>query len=224
MSAVHILPQDEAAALFAKIQDPLHPDGRQAVENELDRLADSIEKIDRAVERERKHLTTIRRDGSNTAHYNATVASINGSVEKQRRLRAVHESLRLLLCGAIDAAATATGAASKSDRPISKAATARKSAAQTMAAACVQGVKEYVDAALKPLQERIAELERNLTKAVQLPYRGVYRQGDHYARGEFVTWGGSMWCANRAANGTPGEGNSDWVLAVKRGADARGAK
>lgn len=51
--------------------------------------------------------------------------------------------------------------------------------------------------------------------------RGVFKPGQTYAPGDGVTYGGSYWIALRATDGRPGEGNSDWRLAVKRGRDGK---
>ncbi|MDB5681465.1 MAG: Phage portal protein [Sphingomonas bacterium] len=50
--------------------------------------------------------------------------------------------------------------------------------------------------------------------------RGVYKEGAAYDRGDAVTWGGSIWVAQRDTTEKP-ERNEDWRLAVKRGRDAR---
>lgn len=50
-------------------------------------------------------------------------------------------------------------------------------------------------------------------------YRGVYREGSAYEQGDTVTWGGSLWHADKATSGKPDSG--DWTLAAKRGRDGR---
>ncbi|MFP5434218.1 MAG: hypothetical protein ACLGIM_14045 [Alphaproteobacteria bacterium] len=50
-------------------------------------------------------------------------------------------------------------------------------------------------------------------------YRGVYREGSAYEQGDTVTWGGSLWHADKATTGKPDGG--DWTLAAKRGRDGR---
>ena len=52
-------------------------------------------------------------------------------------------------------------------------------------------------------------------------YRGVWREGSFKA-GDAVTWGGSLWIAQRATEAKP-ETNDDWKLAVKRGRDGKDA-
>lgn len=53
--------------------------------------------------------------------------------------------------------------------------------------------------------------------------RGVYRQGEAYARGDAVTFGGSLFIAQEPTGEKPETGGS-WRLAVKRGRDGREAK
>lgn len=62
---------------------------------------------------------------------------------------------------------------------------------------------------------------------VKLPvqlYRGVFREGVRYERGDTVTFGGSLWhCNAETTEEKPGEGSADWTLAAKRGRDGRSA-
>lgn len=62
------------------------------------------------------------------------------------------------------------------------------------------------------------------TKTFILPvieYQGVHKNGMQYDQGDSVTYGGSLWIARRATQETPGNGASDWQLAVKRGKDGK---
>ena len=54
-------------------------------------------------------------------------------------------------------------------------------------------------------------------------YRGVYSpEGDGYAAHDTVTWAGSLWhCNKTATTAKPGDGSTDWTLAVKKGRDGR---
>ncbi len=53
-------------------------------------------------------------------------------------------------------------------------------------------------------------------------YRGVYIDGKAYEPGDEVTWGGSVWHANKSTvNERPGEGSRSWTLKVKRGRDGK---
>lgn len=56
-------------------------------------------------------------------------------------------------------------------------------------------------------------------------YRGVWKEGE-FAAGDAVTWGGSLFMADRATKAKPEtpEGVKDWRLAVKRGRDGKDGK
>ena len=59
--------------------------------------------------------------------------------------------------------------------------------------------------------------------SVNLPipiYRGVYRDGESYKKGDTTTWAGSIWIARNDTNNHPRDGTS-WQLAVKAGRDGR---
>ena len=54
--------------------------------------------------------------------------------------------------------------------------------------------------------------------------RGVYKDGSAYEQGDAVTWGGSLWIAQKdSPEGKPGMGDG-WRLAVKKGRDGKDAK
>ena len=57
-------------------------------------------------------------------------------------------------------------------------------------------------------------------------YRGIFREGEKYAVGDSVTYGGSTWIAEREPDGRPGLPGHDhgWRLAIKRGADGKDGK
>lgn len=57
-----------------------------------------------------------------------------------------------------------------------------------------------------------------------LVYKGVWKAGETYQQGETVTWGGSMWHANKSTSAKPGDGGGDWTLSVKKGSDGGGGK
>jgi hypothetical protein len=63
-------------------------------------------------------------------------------------------------------------------------------------------------------------IEREIRTAVVID-RGIWRAGD-YKAGDAVTLKGSWWVAGRDTSQRPGEDNSGWRLAVKRGSDTRG--
>lgn len=73
--------------------------------------------------------------------------------------------------------------------------------------------REELDAMI---EERFADLQvRTLADA----YRGVYRAGDEYTRGELATWDGSLFMAIADTRGAPGS-DPGWKLVTKRGRDA----
>lgn len=54
--------------------------------------------------------------------------------------------------------------------------------------------------------------------------RGVYRHDEKHARGDAVSYGGSLWIAQKdTPEGKPGD-SSDWRLAVKKGRDGKDGK
>lgn len=54
--------------------------------------------------------------------------------------------------------------------------------------------------------------------------RGVFSAGKQYEAGDAVTWGGSLWIAQKDTDAKPDTPGSGWRLAVKRGRDGRDAK
>lgn len=54
--------------------------------------------------------------------------------------------------------------------------------------------------------------------------RGVFAEGKSYEEGDAVTWGGSLWIAQRATSQKPDSVDGGWRLAVKRGRDGRDAR
>lgn len=53
-------------------------------------------------------------------------------------------------------------------------------------------------------------------------YKGVYRPEEAYLQHDTATWAGSLWhCNVTGTKAKPGDGSSDWTLAVKKGRDAR---
>jgi hypothetical protein len=55
-------------------------------------------------------------------------------------------------------------------------------------------------------------------------YRDVFKAGETYARGDAVTWGGSLWIAQKETDAKPDSPESGWKLAVKKGRDGKDAK
>lgn len=67
-----------------------------------------------------------------------------------------------------------------------------------------------------------AQGDKEKTFSFEMPLlldRGVFKEGSDYARGDVVTWGGSMWIAQAETKGKPGE--DGWRLAVKKGRDGK---
>lgn len=131
----------------------------------------------------------------------------DSALKRSQHLREVLDQLRLLWPKSITSDPTSN----------------RQNSARAQAEATFKAIKTYTAFALKPLQDRIAELERNVSKSSDVPYRGVFKSGDTYARGQFCTWSGCLWHANRETKSTPGDGQPDWTLAVKRGSDGTSA-
>lgn len=52
-------------------------------------------------------------------------------------------------------------------------------------------------------------------------YRGVFKDGQTYERGDTVTWGGSLWHCDAETADKPGEQSKAWTLAAKRGRDGK---
>ena len=81
-----------------------------------------------------------------------------------------------------------------------------------------------------PIDERTIKMEfvRGETKhsyELQFPvvvYRGVYKEGEAYERGDTVTWGGSLWHCDTPTKEKPG--TESWTLAAKKGRDGKDAK
>lgn len=66
-------------------------------------------------------------------------------------------------------------------------------------------------------------ITRATTLALGIEYRGVYRAGETYKPGNFVTHKGSVWAAKGVPTGEPGKDITGWQLAVKHGRDGRDA-
>ncbi|MDX3929246.1 MAG: hypothetical protein QHC90_26025 [Shinella sp.] len=53
-------------------------------------------------------------------------------------------------------------------------------------------------------------------------YRGVFKDGQKYERGDTVTWGGSLWhCDVETTSEKPDSAEKHWTLAAKRGRDGK---
>lgn len=75
------------------------------------------------------------------------------------------------------------------------------------------------------LTEQVAAMEERVLKTIAerkiVPYKGVHQSGAEYQRGDFVTFGGSLWHCDKTTTTKPEQANSDWTLAVKHGRDGR---
>jgi hypothetical protein len=53
-------------------------------------------------------------------------------------------------------------------------------------------------------------------------YRGVFKEGQAYEKGDTVTWGGSLWhCDEAVTTSKPDGAEKHWTLAAKKGRDGR---
>jgi len=71
---------------------------------------------------------------------------------------------------------------------------------------------------------RLQQGERIKEFPVSFPfmlYRGVYKPGEAYVEGDTVSRGGCVWVAKADTDETPGEGATNWQMAVKRGRDGK---
>ena len=77
----------------------------------------------------------------------------------------------------------------------------------------VEAVEAYVARAVKPLEERIAQLE---AQHKEFHYCGVWREGSEYCVGNFATSNGSLWHCEQVTRSRPGS-DSTWKLVCKQG-------
>lgn len=54
-------------------------------------------------------------------------------------------------------------------------------------------------------------------------YRGVFKEGQAYERGDTATFGGSLWHCDEPTTDKPGEASKAWTLCAKRGRDGKDA-
>lgn len=87
---------------------------------------------------------------------------------------------------------------------------------RALIAALAPAIREFVEEAVDPLEDRIAELEARPT----IRYCGAWESGEEYTPGNMVTFSGSLWHCNADTAQKPGTG-ADWTLAAKRGRDGR---
>lgn len=65
------------------------------------------------------------------------------------------------------------------------------------------------------------DVEKRLRMVGVLLDRGIFKTGDQYEAGDVISYGGSMWIAQRDDPGTPGDASKGWRLSVKKGADGK---
>jgi hypothetical protein len=76
-------------------------------------------------------------------------------------------------------------------------------------------IGKFVGKAIKPLQDKIEELENRPFKFV-----GVWTQGMELVPGNVCSYAGSMWHCNEPTSSKPGTG-PEFSLCVKRGRDGK---
>jgi hypothetical protein len=73
-------------------------------------------------------------------------------------------------------------------------------------------IKSYVARAVKPLEDRIAQLEAR----GEVKMCGVWLQDCEYETGNLAIYNGSLWCAKARTKSRPGS-DSSWQLQIKQG-------
>lgn len=90
--------------------------------------------------------------------------------------------------------------------------------------AVAEMIRDFVGREIKKLRADLELRLKALEESDAIPYQGTYENDRQYQRGQFVTFNGSLWHANKTTKQSPGSGSSDWQLAVKRGRDGKDAK
>lgn len=96
----------------------------------------------------------------------------------------------------------------------------------------IDGLYEWLKEAFHPVNKRISELEqrvqaveRSIKEVREVTYKGTWKDGDVYSKGNMVTMSGCVWaCMADRTIERPGNGSSDWRLAVKSGRDGKDAR
>ncbi|WP_260581192.1 hypothetical protein [Sphingopyxis sp. PET50] len=55
-------------------------------------------------------------------------------------------------------------------------------------------------------------------------FREAYKEGREYRKGDMVVWGGSLWAATKDTGAKPDTPDSGWMIAARRGRDAKPPK
>jgi hypothetical protein len=101
-----------------------------------------------------------------------------------------------------------------------KDASAIKEGLTELLAEIVTHIRTETRAELAALEARLlGEIERK-----GIDYRGTFRKGQAYSKGHAVTYDGSLWIATENYPRVPGDPNSGWVLAVKKGRNGKDAR
>ena len=100
----------------------------------------------------------------------------------------------------------------------------------------MRGWECIVNGSLPPVFEQLSERSfvakqqmsdgTVVSSAFSMPvaiYRGVYEDAGQYDKGDLVTYGGSVWHCDTPGKGKPGDPDSGWTLAVKKGRDGKPA-
>jgi hypothetical protein len=66
------------------------------------------------------------------------------------------------------------------------------------------------------LAKEIKALKRKVAEMSEVKYCGVWQQSLTYKKGNFTTYGGSLWSCCRDTESRPGDG-TDWQLCAKSG-------
>jgi hypothetical protein len=86
-------------------------------------------------------------------------------------------------------------------------------------------MSEDLRAEIEELRTRIVELEARLeAMPTALRFRGPYRDGEEYRKGDLVVFNGSLWYCGKATAAWPTDSQSGaWTLCAKCGRDGRDA-
>jgi len=55
-------------------------------------------------------------------------------------------------------------------------------------------------------------------------FRGAWKEGRTYSKGDMVVWGGSLWAATKQTGAKPDSPDSGWMIAARKGRDGKSAK
>jgi hypothetical protein len=87
----------------------------------------------------------------------------------------------------------------------------------------VRAISRTLKAQLAIRDARIAALEAHVKSLpTGLNFRGPFKDGDEFTKGDLVVFNGSLWYCGKATAARPNDSQSDaWTLCAKRGRDAR---